>query len=140
MQIEFDFKEEANGVFGAVMRPVARLYLIGASGEEVSEVFYVDSGADITLIPRSLGDLLGYSLADKSNVSEIKGVGGRSVPYLMRSVKIKFADNCMIEARVAWSLIDEVPSLLGRLDVFELFDIIFQKNRKTTFQFDAGIV
>ena len=45
-----------------------------------AEWMYVDSGADITLIPRSVGDLLGFEM---------------------------------------------IPPLLGRMDVFNKFDVIF---------------
>lgn len=38
----------------------------------------------------------------------------------------------LFDARIAWALIEEVPLLLGRTDVFNLFSICFKKN-KTTF-------
>ncbi len=39
------------------------------------------------------------------------------------------------EARVAWALIEEVPLLLGRLDIFERFSIIFEEaDRKILFK------
>ena len=39
----------------------------------------------------------------------------------------------IIETRIAWALVEEVPLLLGRTDVFNLFDICFKKNEKTVF-------
>ena len=53
MEIEFDFKEEQSRLFGPVLRPVARIILIN-NEIEVPENVYVDSGADISLIPKSV--------------------------------------------------------------------------------------
>lgn len=39
-----------------------------------------------------------------------------------------------IECRVAWALIEEVPPLLGRIDFFDHYRILFdQKNKKIHF-------
>lgn len=133
MRAVFDFKKEESGIFGKIARPVARLFLIGENKNEIPEIFYIDSGADITLIPRSLGELLGFTVKDSSEIQEIKGIGERGVPFVLKKLKIKF-DNTIVETRIAWSLIEEVPPLLGRLDIFQLFNIIFQKEKKTIFE------
>lgn len=133
MKIDFDFKKEESGIFGKIYRPITRLFLIGENKNEVPEIFYVDSGADITLIPRSLGELLGFTVKDPSKVQEIKGIGERGVPFILKRLKIKF-DGKTVEARVAWCLIEEVPPLLGRLDIFELFNITFKRGKVTIFE------
>lgn len=46
---------------------------------------YVDSGADVTLIPKSFGELLGFRL-ESSKIQEIKGIGEGTVPV---------SQNCM---------------------------------------------
>jgi len=132
MEIEFDFKEEESGLFGRILRPVARIILV--NGEiELPEHVYIDSGADVTLISKSVGDILGFKIDDKDEVTEIKGVGERGVPIIVKKVKIKVGGK-LFEARVAWALVEEVPLLLGRTDVFNLFDICFMKNEKTVFR------
>ena len=133
MRIEFDFKREESGIFGKIARPVARLFLKGESNIEVPEVFYVDSGADITLIPKSLGELLGFTIKSPSEVKEIKGIGERGVPFSLKNVTIRF-NTTSLEVRIAWSLIEGVPPLLGRLDVFKLFNVTFQKEKVTIFE------
>ncbi len=41
-----------------------------------------------------------------------------------------------LESRVAWALIEEAPPLLGRLDIFDRFNIAFKKNEgKIVFEF-----
>ena len=132
MEIEFDFRKEESKLFGPVLRPVARIILI--NGEEIfAEHLYVDSGADVTLIPKSVGDALGFVVEKTDQITEIKGIGERGVPIIIKKLKIKIGEK-IFDARVAWALIEEVPLLLGREDVFNLFDISFLKNRKTIFK------
>lgn len=131
--MEFDFRKEESGVFGQIARPVARLILQGENGNRIPEIFYVDSGADITLLPRSLGELLGFHVKDPSEIKEIQGIGERGIPFVLRRIKITFNEET-IEARIAWSLIEGVPPLLGRLDIFKIFTIIFFKERVTIFE------
>ena len=57
MEIEFGFRKEQSGLFGAIERPIARV-ILSNRGVQLPEIFYVDSGADLTLIPRSVGEIL----------------------------------------------------------------------------------
>ena len=132
MEIEFDFRKEESRIFGAIWRPVASVTLIHEE-REIWESVYVDSGADVTLISKSVGDALGFKIEKEDNITEIKGVGERGVPIIVKKVKIKVGEK-LFEARVAWALVEEVPLLLGRTDVFNLFDICFMKNEKTVFK------
>ncbi|MCS4541449.1 MAG: retroviral-like aspartic protease family protein [Euryarchaeota archaeon] len=131
MQIEFSFKREKSGIFGLIPRPVARIILINDKNQ-VPELVYVDSGADVTLISKSVGELLGFKIEANDKIEEIKGIGERGIPIVIKKVGIKIGGKT-IDARVAWSLIEEVPLLLGRVDIFKLFDITFEKEKKTVF-------
>jgi len=131
-EIEFDFKEEQSKIFGKVMRPVARIILVN-NEIEVPEHVYVDSGADVTLISKSVGDILGFKITDEDRIVEIKGICEGGIPIIIKNLKIRI-DEKLIDADVAWSLIEEVPLLLGRKDIFKLFDICFCHDKKTTFR------
>ncbi|MEK6922654.1 MAG: hypothetical protein AABX08_02535 [Nanoarchaeota archaeon] len=131
MEVEFDFKEEQSKLFGPILRPVARVYFI-SGGVEYPEHVYVDSGADITLIPRSIGDILNFEIEKTDKITEIKGIGEQGVPIIIKKLKIKIGEK-LIDTRIAWALIEEVPLLLGRMDVFNLFNITFKENKKTIF-------
>ncbi len=131
MEIEFDFRKEESRIFGAILRPVARIILINEN-VEFPEHVYVDSGADISLISKSVGDALGLKIENTDKITEIKGIGERGIPIIIKKVKIKIRDK-LFDARIAWALIEEVPLLLGREDVFNIFDIYFKKNKKTIF-------
>lgn len=131
MEIEFDFREEISRIYGKILRPVAAITFINGDNE-VFESVYVDSGADVSLIPKSVGDALGFKIEEKENITEIKGIGERGVPIIIKKVRIKIGEK-RFDARIAWALIEEVPLLLGREDIFNLFDISFKRNRKTVF-------
>ena len=131
MEIEFAFRKESSGLFGSIGRPVARLIVIHRR-RRVPQLFYVDSGADITLIPKSVGDLLGLTLTSPQEIREIKGIGERGVPIVIRCLRLQVGSK-VFPARVGWCLLEEVPLLLGRLDCFRLFDISFRHNLATSF-------
>ncbi|MBI4981361.1 hypothetical protein HZC30_07465 [Candidatus Woesearchaeota archaeon] len=131
MEIEFDFKKEESKIFGSILRPVARVFLIHED-KEVAEHLYVDSGADVSLIPKSVGDWFGFKVGDEEEITEIKGVGERGVPIIIKKIKMRIGEK-ELETRIAWALVEEVPLLLGRADVFNLFDVCFKKNKKTVF-------
>ena len=131
METEFEFRLEHSRLFGTIHRPVARVIFINQE-REFPQWAYVDSGADMTLIPKSLGDLIGFKVSDQEEIKEVKGVGERGIPVILKKTNIQIGDK-KIESHVAWSLIEEVPLLLGRKDVFDTFEIIF-KNNKTVFR------
>jgi len=129
--IEFDYRPERMKTGEIIFRPVAKVYLPRYESEWIAEYFYVDSGADYTLIPYRMGRFLGLERI-ASGIREMGGIGG--------VIAIRFAIvPMMIEAHqfnctIAWAQIDRVPLLLGREDVFENFDITFQqRNKKTIF-------
>ena len=131
MEIEFDFREEQSRLFGPILRPVAEIVFVNGN-KEILESVYVDSGADVSLMPKSVGDALGFTIEKSDNIIEIKGVGERGIPVVLKKLKMKIGET-FIETRIAWALIEEVPLLLGRVDVFNFFDICFKKNKKTVF-------
>ena len=96
---------------------------------------YVDSGADISLLPRRLGKALGLSFEGK-HTQEIGGIGGKRVPVTIAPVKMKVGRKVM-DVRVAWSHVEDVPLILGRMDVFDIFKVTFdQRNGLVHFESD----
>lgn len=61
---------------------------------------------------------------DLEKRSEVQGVGQGRVPYILSPIELDIEGH-QISARVGWALIDEVPLLLGRLDLFDAFAIEF---------------
>lgn len=132
--VEFHYRRET-GPWGPVLRPVASVMLENGS-RRLEALMYIDSGADITTIPLGAGSALGFNKNAPDPILEMRGVSGGGVPYLVKSAYLGL-NGTRIKTRLAWALIEEVPFLLGRLDVFRRFDITFQE-RKGTILFDPA--
>jgi hypothetical protein len=90
---------------------------------------YVDSGADMTLIPSDFGKLLGMNL--EKNRSALSGVTGAPMKVSLQSAEIRIGDSIQ-EAKVAVALRNDVPYLLGRDGIFNAFKITFEEYRQLT--------
>ena len=99
----------------------------------------VDSGADTTYIPKKVGERLGLTRAKHESTFTAYGVGSE-VSYLVREMPIQIDDKSLT-IRLLWGQDDSISDvLLGRLDVFDKFDVLFsQKNKKITFTLTEGI-
>jgi len=122
--IKFSFKKVVSPKFGEVLKPVIPVTVIGPK-RKVKTFMLLDSGADISLIPYSAGEIIGLDL-DMTTRSEIQGVGEGSVPYVPSQIKLQIED-IEITIRIGWALIEEVPFILGRLDLFQKFALEFRE-------------
>jgi predicted aspartyl protease len=111
---------------GVVPEPIIPLQIYTFEGIKGYD-FLVDSGADITLLPRSLAGEIGVVLKQCA-VSVTQGVEGRGMRIYLSQVKIQIGHWDM-HIRCAFADHDRVPPLLGRLDVFSRCDITFSAKR-----------
>jgi len=67
-------------------------------------------------------------------IQEVKGVSGAGVPYIIKDVILKIKD-IELKIRLAWALVEEVPMLMGRMDIFVKFKITFdERNSRIDFE------
>lgn len=126
--IVFKYKDEPSRTKSElIQRPVADLFLKNNSGGWIEFHPYIDSGADVTLIPLSLGKLIGLKL-DENKIEKIGGIRG-SVPVTYHKVKAKIG-GIELTIKIAWALIENVPPLLGRADIFDYFHITFKQDQE----------
>lgn len=132
MSVEFPYRREPSSREGYIYRPVAKIILKGLNGREVVDYFYIDSGADYTLIPYKLGLFLGLK-SDGSEVHEVQGISG-VIGVIFSKVEMTIIEY-NFEARIGWAQIEHVPLLLGRADIFDKFKVTFQQpDKKVTFE------
>jgi len=132
MKTIFKYRKEFSRISKEIYRPVAEISL-RTDKNEIKVLMYIDSGADITIIPRVLGESLGFEVGD-SKIVELTGIGKAKVPVIVKKVKMKIG-NREFDTRIAWCLEEDVPPLLGRIDVFNKFKIIFdEENREIIFE------
>ncbi|MBM3127273.1 MAG: hypothetical protein FJ009_01395 [Chloroflexi bacterium] len=90
---------------------------------------YLDSGADITILPYRFGAQLGLTSRGEP-VIDFAGEGGGAVATIVKKVGIRIGSGVMVVARVGWAQTDAASLLLGRLDVFDHFTFEFNHLRK----------
>ena len=122
--IKFYYRKMISPALGEIKRPIADILIQSLSGKWIKLRPFIDSGADITIIPHSVGKYLGFEMEDK--IVEFGGVSGKHLPVIIKKMKMRIGD-IELEPRVGWALIEEAPPLLGRLDIFDKFHITFKE-------------
>ncbi len=118
------FREERSGL-GVVLRPVAEV-ILEKDGFAVEIPMYVDSGADVSMIPFRFGRALGFKQEREDTIQEIKGVSGAGVPYILKEVTLVL-NGKRLKVKMAWALVEEVPMLMGRMGIFDKFRVVFDE-------------
>jgi hypothetical protein len=124
--IRYEFKEEESSI-GRILRPVADVVL-ERDEFKVEILMYIDSGADISMIPYRFGKALGLKQEKNDIIREVKGISGAGIPYSIKEITL-ILNGRKLKARIAWALVEEVPMLMGRMDIFDKFRIIFDEKR-----------
>ncbi len=106
------------------MIPVAKIFLCGR--EEIGVDVIVDSGAMISIFPRSICDLLGLVFEDGRRAS-VRSATGEEIRVRIHRVGLRIWDFSFY-VRVAFSEVESIPYVLGRLDVFEKVEIRFERD------------
>jgi len=127
--IKFHYRKESSIISGTVLRPVADV-ILKANNCTIEVVMYIDSGADLTMVPLEVGKALGFKQYPRDEILEIRGVSGSGVPYVLKKANI-ILNGEKLKIRLAWALIEEVPLLLGRMDIFPKFKIIFDEKQES---------
>lgn len=111
---------------GLVPEPIIPLGIWTADGLKFYD-FLVDSGADLTLLPKSLAIEIGIDLK-RCPLSQTQGVEGRGTKIYHSKIKI-FIGQWNHVIRCAFAGHDHIPPLLGRLDVFSKYNITFHAGK-----------
>jgi len=130
--IEFPFIEFESESLGRILKQFALVTLInGKNRQEV--VMLIDSGADVTLISKRRGKRLEFEPPQQDETKSLGGIAG-SIPIVYRNLEIKIGGE-IFSLKTAWAQVENVPSVLGRVDMFDKFDIEFkQKDKKVIFR------
>lgn len=131
MNLEFPYREEESDIFEKVKRPRVKIKILSKVTDdwEVIDEVLADTGADFCVLPRFIGNLLVEDITQGKYI-EIKGVvpGVRLIAYL-HELKTKINGKEFV-APIALAGSDDVPCILGRVHVLDLFDANFAKGEK----------
>jgi hypothetical protein len=109
--------------------PYVEIDVKGKDGNWYSALFLKDSGADISICPKSFGEMLGIDV-EKGTPITIYGVAGSDKVY-EHSVVIKI-NGREFDVPMLFSTRDDTPFLLGRLGVWNRANVAFNNQAKTT--------
>jgi hypothetical protein len=130
--IEFPGEVIHSPGYGEVWIPTARIRLVHGGRVLVADVL-VDSGAFISILPYTVGAELGLVQDLTDQIEQARGFGGSSVSYVLRRLRMHIGPHAL-EVRVGWAQTEET-FVVGRLDVFDRFDVEFQQHdRRLTFR------
>ncbi len=91
--------------------------------------FLLDAGADFTMLPASMQKLLSIEGAALTPIT-VYGIERQGVPCLAAKIHLRIA-HVEFDARCVISSSDQTPFILGRMDFFPKFNIVFDnKNEK----------
>ncbi len=99
MEFTFPYRRERSKLFGKIYRPVVPVDLRWENEEWINQKMYLDSGADVSLIPLKLGDTLGFDMV-YDDIKEMNVIGYSTIPVIIENINIKLCD-IEFKARVA---------------------------------------
>ncbi len=127
-QYIFPYKEKESGIFGKTKRPLIDLYLYSQIKKNwlfVADIL-ADTGADISILPRTIGELLLKDIK-KGRYLEIRGITpGAYTEVFLHNLTCKIRD---IKFKTIFAIADsdDVPPILGRFKGLDIFEAIFYK-------------
>ena len=113
--------------YDAKQRPSLPVSLRGPTAT-CDAVALVDSGADVNVLPWSLGLKLGFAWNPNKATIRVAGVAGRSfaMPVVL---SMGFAEFSGVTQAFAWCQSDDVPLVLGQTNFFMEFDLCFFRSK-----------
>ena len=127
--MRFKYTEKENRIVGRILKPIIEIEIFSKNNlwYGLDEIL-VDTGADITLIPRYVGEELVHDIKSGEKAS-IKGITPFELIVYIHKLKIRAAGK-EFETKVAIADSDEVPAVLGRFEALDLFDAEFINGRE----------
>jgi hypothetical protein len=128
---EFSWRRRPTKYFGDVWVPYAEIELLGSSGQFHSFAVQVDSGAVVSLLRRSVAELLGIRLESGRKI-DLTSVGGAQTFAYIHEIKTRFEADDEFPAPFAFAEVETVPNLLGRHGFFDRMQVDFDATLEQT--------
>lgn len=128
--MSFSFKYKPIRLKGGktIYRPLIPLTI--EAKEKLDVIGVLDSGSDMTIIPKEIAEIIGV---DYSNENEVSGITGESVKTKQGKLWIRFGkgrEDYSFEIPVLVPEKEGIPIIIGRIGFFEQFKITFSEAEK----------
>jgi hypothetical protein len=133
----FAWRRRQTRHFGEQWMPFAEVSLRDIRGGWQPFAFQIDTGAVISILPRTAAEYLGVSF-DRGEPIDLASVGGHPHRYFAHKLNAKIGGLKPFPLRIAIAESDNVPNLLGRLDVLDHFVIVLDSDSHETRFSEAG--
>lgn len=94
----------------------------------IRRVFIVDTGADVTTLPKFMARELDLNLKD-FEIGRSRGIGKKVVKTWETRIKIKIGSE-IFSVRCSFVSSNKIPPLLGKIDVFNRFNFYFDNDKE----------
>ena len=128
--MKFSYIEKESRIFGHILKPLIYIEIFSEKHDlwcGIDDVV-VDTGADITLISRNIGEGLVDNIFSGVKAS-IKGVTPYELDVYIHDLKLKVIGR-EFTTKIAIADSDEVPALLGRFNALDNFRAEFVNGRE----------
>ena len=126
MQSKFPLKQKSTDL-GVIADPIIAIEILTKYGYQSLD-FIVDTGADCSMLPKSMAAIIGINL-NKARKMYFGGIEGKGVLTYISEVTIKIIGK-PIKITCAFSSNEQCPFILGRKDVFAKFNILFDNENR----------
>ena len=132
--MKFSYKAKESRIIGSILlKPFIEIEIFSKN-----ELWYgldevlVDTGADITLIPKYIGEEVVNEIKSGEKAF-LKGISPIELAVYIHRLKLKVA-NREFETKVAIAESDEVPAILGRFEALDNFNAEFSKGKELSLE------
>jgi len=129
---KFPYQTKITKNYGLIPDPRITVFIKTLFGLE-SITFLVDTGADVSMLPRSWAQRLGIKLKELPSHTMLIASGKEMKAYRSQIV-IKLSDNSReINIPCTFTASDKTPLLLGRLGIFKIFTLEFSHRQEALY-------
>lgn len=112
---------------GIIPEPVIPIEILTKFGYQKFD-FLVDTGADCSIMPKSVANDLDIDLSNLTKM-HLCGIEGRTIVAYIAKITVRITNTPLL-ITCALSSNEKSPFILGRKDIFSHFNIIFDNKRK----------
>lgn len=128
MRASFPLSYKYDPDFGVLSEPIIPTLILTKSGEYQLYDFILDTGADCSILPKTIAGDLGIDIKALPKIS-FKGIEGNTINAYLTKITLKITKT-PIKVTCALSCNEKSPFILGRKDIFSHFNILFDNKGK----------
>lgn len=126
--LKIPYSPQESRIFGTIRRPLITMKIFSETKEIWIPVYdtLADTGADITLIPRYLGEMIVDDITKGKHI-EVKGIVPNAVlPGFIHTLKLEVFHK-QFETKALIADTDDARPIFGRFNSLDLFEANFSK-------------